>query len=524
MKPVDQIRTKTTGAPRVAHRDFTTAGYGTSATFNAMTDCDSESATGQSGDLMAVLAIDQGTSGTKAIVVDESGAVLATADADVRPDYLVGGGVEVDPVQLLNSVLETGRQAIAQAGRPIDAVALANQGETVLAWNRQTGAPLSKAIVWQDSRSADICSELGDCADLIATRTGLVLDPYFSAPKMAWLRRHVTSEGVVTTSDTWLLHQLTGEFVTDVTTASRSLVLDLDTAQWSGELLDLFGLADEPLPRIVDCDEVIGTTEAFGSPMAVGGLVVDQQAALLAEACLTAGSAKCTYGTGAFLLANAGHNAVRSTGRLTTSVAWRVRGELSYCIDAQVYTAASAFRWLSDIGVLSNAGAIDDVAAADSAGVFFSPGLAGLGSPWWHAEPCGALVGMSLSTERGHIVQAVVEGIAAQVAELVAVVEADLGIAVPTLRVDGGLTRSHRLLQAQADLLQRPIEVYPSANATAEGAAALARLASDPKLCVGDAVGGAALSVVVEPRWSADRAAEFLGLWRATVQATKDIS
>ncbi len=508
----------------MAHRDFTTAGYGTGAKFNPMTDCDSESATGQSGDLMAVLAIDQGTSGTKAIVVDESGVVLATADAEVHPEYLPGGGVEVDPVQLLNSVLETGTRAIAQAGRPIDAVALANQGETVLAWDKQSGQPLSQAIVWQDSRSADICSELGDCADLIATRTGLVLDPYFSAPKMAWLRRHVTNEGVVTTSDTWLLHQLTGEFVTDVTTASRSLILDLDTAQWSGELLELFGLADEPLPRIVDCDEVIGTTGAFGSPMAVGGLVVDQQAALLAEGCLTAGSAKCTYGTGAFLLANSAHNAVRSSGGLTTSVAWRIRRDLHYCIDAQVYTAASAFRWLSEIGVLPHSGAIDEVATGESAGVYFSPGLAGLASPWWQAQPCGALVGLSLSTDRGQVVQAVVEGIAAQVAELVSVVEGDLGIAVPTLRVDGGLTRSHRLLQAQADLLQRPIEVYPSANATAEGAAALARLAIDGQLSVAESVGGWTPTAIVEPKWSADRAAEFLGAWRATVHATKDIS
>ena len=260
---------------------------------------------------MSVLAIDQGTSGTKAIVVDDAGVFRAVVEVPVRPVYLEGGGVEQDPAGLLASVLEAGRRACAAAGLPIDAVALANQGETVLAWDPRTGRPLSQAIVWQDNRSAGICEDLSPHASLIARRTGLVLDPYFSAPKMTWLRRNVTREGVVTTTDAWLVHHLTGAFVSDVTTASRSLVLDLDTTRWDPELLGIFGLEGEPLPRLVGCDEVVGTTSAFGPDIPVVGLIVDQQAALLAEACLEPGMAKFTYGTGAFLLASTGMDAVR---------------------------------------------------------------------------------------------------------------------------------------------------------------------------------------------------------------------
>ena len=237
-----------------------------------------------------ILAIDQGTSGTKAIVVDPVDGVVAVAEEPVRPVYLPGGGVEQDRTSSLHSVLTAGRRALAAAGRPVGAVSLANQGETVLAWDRRTGRPLSPAIVWQDRRAEGLVADLAAEADWVAERTGLVLDPYFSAPKMAWLRRNVTTEGVVTTTDAWLVHHLCGEFVTDVSTASRSLLIGLDSADWDPDLLALFGWQDEPLPSIVDCDEVVGTTTAFGAELPVAGLVVDQQAALLAEGCTAPGA------------------------------------------------------------------------------------------------------------------------------------------------------------------------------------------------------------------------------------------
>ena len=324
----------------------------------------------------------------------------------------------------------------------------------------------------------------------MAELTGLVLDPYFSAPKLRWLRDHVTTEGVVTTTDTWLVHRLCGAFVTDVSTASRSLVLDVDDATWSDELLGIFGLESEVLPEIVACDDVVGTTRAFGGDVPVTGLIVDQQAALLAERCLDAGTAKCTFGTGAFLLAQLGERAVRSSAGLTTSVAWRLRDHTSYCVDGQVYTAASAVRWATELGLIPSADQLDAVAGASSDGVLCVPALAGLAAPWWDAQATASFTGMTLSSGRGQLVRALLEGIAAQVATLTGLVAEDLGRPLTRLRVDGGLTRSRTLLQAQADLAQLPVDVYPSPHATPLGAAACARLALDDGLSVDDAVGG----------------------------------
>ncbi|MER7049096.1 FGGY family carbohydrate kinase [Streptomyces jumonjinensis] len=470
--------------------------------------------------MTVVLSIDQGTSGTKAIVVGSAGETLAIAEAELRPRYGEGGVVEQDPRALLRSVLETGRRAVAEAGHPIDVVALANQGETVLAWDRGTGAPLSPAIVWQDRRAASVCAGLSEHAEWVAERTGLVLDSYFSAPKMAWLRGNVTTEGVVTTVDTWLLHHLTGEFVTDAATASRSLLTDVDTAAWDPELIGLFGLDDEPLPRIVACDEIIGTTRAFGVPTPVAGLIVDQQAALLAEACLDAGAAKCTFGTGAFLLANTGATAVRSTAGLTSSVAWRAAGQTAYCVDGQVYTAASAIRWIRDLGFIRTAGELDTVAARQADGTLCVPALAGLAAPWWRPDATATFTGMTLSTGPEHLVLAVLQGIAAQVATLCELVTGDLGTPLTRLRADGGLTRSRTLMQAQADLAQMPVDVYPSAHATPLGAAALARLALDPRMTLREAVGPWRPAAVYEPVWSAERAAEFRSTWTAVAEAT----
>jgi glycerol kinase len=467
----------------------------------------------------AVLAIDQGTSGTKGLVLDPEAGVLATAEVEVRPRYLADGGVEQDPAALLDSVLSAGHQALEQAGCDPACVALANQGETVLAWDPSDGRPLTPAIVWQDRRAKELCDELADARELVAARTGLVLDPYFSAPKMAWLRRHRTGDGVVGTTDCWLLQQLTGEFVTDASTASRSLVMDIDRVEWDPELLELFGLDEEPLPRIASCDECVGTTTAFGAAVAVGGLVLDQPAALLAEGCWEPGEAKCTFGTGAFLLANTGARAVRSTGGLTSSVAWRKRGQTAYCTDGQIYTAGSAVRWLIELGLIADAAELDMVASEDAEGVVCVPALAGLAAPWWRPDATATFTGMTLATRSGQLVSAVLQGIAAQVAELTEVTGADLGQDLRSLRVDGGLTRSRALMQAVADLTQLPVDVYPSAHATALGAAALGRMALCPDLDVRDALPEITPGVAYEPRWTLDRAGEFRERWRHAAQA-----
>jgi len=469
-----------------------------------------------------ILSIDQGTSGTKAMVVGDDDGIRSVVEIPIRPRYGQGGLVEQDPAELLDSVMTASTLAIAEAGVAIDAVTLTNQGETVLAWDPQTGSPLSTMLVWQDSRAQSVCDPLKDKAELIAARTGLVLDPYFSAPKLAWLRRNVTTDGVVTTSDAWILHHLTGRFVTDVSTASRSLVTDLDTVTYDPELLELFGLGAERMPEIVANDEIIGETDRFGPSVPVGGIVVDQQAALLAERCLEAGEAKCTFGTGAFLLANLGETPVRPASGLTVSVAWRLDGRTSYCSDGQVYTAASAIRWLQDVGLLAEPQEMDRICSDDAHGVLCVPAMAGLAAPWWESDAQAALSGIGLSTTRADLVTAVQQGLAAQVAELGDLVAADTGRALTRLRVDGGLTRSTTFMQAVADLTQLDIDVYPSAHATPLGAVALVRKALDPALNVSDTIVAWNPERTFSPSWSADRAGTFRDGWRRLAATVAD--
>ncbi len=465
----------------------------------------------------AILAIDQGTSGTKSIIVGEDDTILATVEQPIRPRYLPNGGVEQNPQELLDSVWSTARRAVEQAGVPLEAVTLTNQGESVLAWDRATGRPLSDIVVWQDSRAQGICDERRDRADMIAARTGLVLDPYFTAPKMSWVRRNVTTEGVITTTDTWILWQLTHEFVTDPSTASRSLLKDLSQTAWDPELLSLFDLDGEAMPRIVPNDGIIGTTQAFGGSLPVAGAVVDQQGALLAESCIRPGDAKCTFGTGAFLLAHAGTASKPSAAGLSESTAWVVDGEQSYCYDGQVYTAASAVRWLQGLGFIDEAADMDGMASEDTGGVVFVPALAGLAAPWWRSDVGGAFVNMTLSTSPADLVGAVLQGIAANTTVLAGLVADDLGNAISTLRVDGGLTRSRFLMQSVADLAQTEVETYASPHATPLGAVALARKALNPGRALAECIPAWHPSEVFTPQWSTDRADSFMEPWRATV-------
>jgi glycerol kinase len=471
-----------------------------------------------------VLAVDQGTSGTKALVVCPERGVIGTGFAEVRPRHLPGGLVEVDPEELYTSVVDAGRRALAEAREPVVAMGLANQGETVLAWDPDTGRPLTDALVWQDRRAESVCAELAPCADELRALTGLPVDPYFAAPKMAWIRRHLTREGVVTTSDAWLVHRLTGAFVTDAATAGRTQLLDLDRTQWSPRALDLYGLSDERLPEVTDNAQPVGTTREFGAEIPLTGLAVDQQAALLAQRITVPGGAKCTYGTGAFLLAHTGDRPRRGTSGLVSCVAWRLAGQASYCLDGQVYTAASAVRWLTDLGVIKGAADLDAVGGAvpDSGGVTFVPALAGLAAPWWRGDLRGSLTGLGLDTGPGHLVRALCEGIAAQVVLLADAAAADLGEPLSALRVDGGLTRSSLLMQTQADLLQRPVEVSALPDATALGVGALARLGARPGLSLAEVLPDGKPSAVYEPRISADEAAARLSGFRTAVTALLD--
>jgi glycerol kinase len=466
-----------------------------------------------------ILAIDQGTSSTKAIVFGDDAAIVASSEVAVTPCAVAGGGVEQDPEQLWDSVCAAGRDVMAKAGGGVTAVGLANQGETVLAWDRATGRPLSAAISWQDRRAATICADMAQDSEWLTRTTGLPLDPYFAAPKMTWLRRHVTDGGVVTTSDAWLLHRLTGAFVTDVTTASRTMLLDLERRTWSAEALDAFGLGAEELPDVVGSAQEIGRTGAFGPSLTVSGLSVDQQAALVGEHCLEQGDSKCTYGTGAFLLANAGARPFTSSGGLAVSVAWQLGEHAAYCIDGQVYAAGSAVAWLCRWGFLRRAEDLDAVARSvpDGGSVTVVPALSGLGAPWWRPDALASIEGIGPGTEPAHVVRATIEGLAAQVTLLARAAAADLGRPLAVLRVDGGLTRSQVLMQTQADLLQIPVEVASSPHATAAGVATLARLGAGEGRALGDVVPPALSDTRYEPAVAASEAAERLGRFERAV-------
>ena len=470
---------------------------------------------------MNILAIDQGTSATKALLVGPGPQVLGAGEVPVRVRAVGQDGVEADPEELYQSVIGAGSLALAQARAPAHAVALANQGETVLAWDRKTGRPLTPAIVWQDRRSAGVCERLKDRAPELAQITGLPLDPYFAAPKMTWLRENLTAHGVVTTTDTWLLARLGGGYVTDAATASRTMLLDLDAADWSARACAAFGVDPAGLPEVADCAAVTGETSAFGPAVPVAGLAVDQQAALLAERCFTAGQAKCTYGTGAFLLATTGPAAVRSARGLSTSVAWRLAGTPTYCLDGQVYTAGAAVRWLAEVGLLADPHEIDAIGGSvpDSGGVAFLPALAGLGAPHWRPSARGAFLGLGLGTTRAHLVRAAIDGLAASVTLLAGAVASDLGGPLTVLRADGGLTRSRLLMQAQADLLQAPVEVCRVPDATALGVAALARIGTGQAAGPEQAVGPADVEAVIEPGIGADEAADRMARFQAALAA-----
>ena len=471
---------------------------------------------------MAILAIDQGTSATKALVIDGD-RVLGSAETPVDVVATVDGGVELDPDELWASVLDAGTRALDEAGRPhLEAIGLANQGETVLPWDHATGEALGRAIVWQDGRSGPLCDSLAAHGPRLAKLTGLQLDPYFVAPKLAWLRPQVGLGTTITTTDTWLLRRLCGAFVTDLATAGRSLLLDLDRGVWSDEACAIFGVDPASLPTVVGNAEPLGECTWFGGSVPVTGACVDQQAALFAQRCLERGEAKCTYGTGAFLLASTGRAPARSANGLVACPAWRIGADTTWCLDGQVLTVGAAVDWLIDVGIVGEPADLDRLGATvgDSGGATFVPALAGLAAPFWRPNAKAALTGLSLGTTRAHLVRAAIDGIAAQVALLAIAVGRDLGAPLTTLRVDGGLTRSDLLLQTQADLLQAPVEVLPSPHATAVGVAAFAAIGAG---LADDAVVRGRADRVVEPRISADEATARLVAWERVAAATMEL-
>ena len=436
-----------------------------------------------------LLALDQGTTSSRAIVFDLEGRPLAVAQEPFEQHFPQPGWVEHDPMEIWHTQLATARAALEQAGisaAEVAAVGITNQRETVILWERESGRPVSRAIVWQDRRTADYTEKLrreGHEA-VVKEKTGLVLDPYFSASKLAWLledpglrQRAAAGELAFGTIDSWLVWNLTGGEVhaTDVSNASRTLLFNIHSASWDDELLDLFGIPAAVLPEVRPSIGLFGQTAAglLGTELPIYSVLGDQQAALFGQACFEAGMAKNTYGTGAFLVMNTGPEAKRGDGVLTT-ISWKIGDEpVQYALEASIFIAGAAVQWLRDgLGLIKESAEIETLAAsiADSEGVYFVPALTGLGSPYWDPYARGLLIGITRGTGRAHIARATLEAIALQTYDAVTAMEAG-GVSLQTLRVDGGAAANDLLLQIQADLLGRTVERPEVTETTAQGAA-----------------------------------------------------
>jgi len=444
-----------------------------------------------------ILALDQGTTSSRAIVFDRDGMAVAVAQKEFAQIYPKPGWVEHDPIEIWASQSAMAAEALARAnlsGDAIAAVGVTNQRETTVVWERATGKPIYNAIVWQDRRTADDCARLKrDGAEPgVTKKTGLRLDPYFSGTKVCWILENVAGARAQAeagklcfgTVDSWLIWNLTGGkvHVTDATNASRTLLCNIHTGDWDEELLSLLRVPRAILPEIRSSSEVYGNVGSRAQPSGVpiAGIAGDQQAALFGQACFRPGMAKNTYGTGCFMLMNTGAKAVPSRHNLLTTVAWRLGGATEYALEGSVFIAGAAIQWLRDeLKIVGSAAELDELAASvpDAGGAFVVPAFAGLGAPHWDPYARGAILGLTRGTGRAQICRAVLEAIAFQSADLVACMEDDSGVALQELRVDGGAARSRPLLQFQADLLGVPVIRPKNIETTAMGAAYFAGLA-----------------------------------------------
>ena len=450
----------------------------------------------ESGPRQVLLAIDQGTTGTTALLLDRDVRVVAAHNVEFPNHYPKPGWVEHEAAEIWDSVEQAVSGAILHAGGydavQILAVGITNQRETSLFWDRLTGEPAHRALVWQDRRTADQCAALKAAGheDLVRAKTGLVLDPYFSATKARWVLDHVpglrarAEAGALCfgTIDSYLVWRLCGAHVTDASNASRTLLMNLDTGAWDDELLALFDVPRAVLPRICGNAELVGHTRGLSflpDGVPISGMAGDQQSALFGQACFAPGEAKCTYGTGAFVLLNTGHARVPSHNGLLTTVAWRLGGQTTFAHEGSAFITGAAVQWLRDgLGVITTAAEIEALAASvpDSGGVVFVPALAGLGAPHWRPEARGLISGISGGTTKAHLARAVLEGVALQIGDILTAMSADAGQPLRALRVDGGAARNDLLMQAQADILGVEIRRPTVLETTALGAAFLAGL------------------------------------------------
>src|SRR6266571_5344987 len=492
--------------------------------------------------MSVILALDQGTTSSRAIVFGPNGAIQAVAQEEFQQIFPQTGWVEHDPREIWSSQLEVAQQALSKSGlkaKDVAAIGITNQRETTVVWDRRTGEPIHNAIVWQDRRTARFCDELKRAGreELIRDKAGLVIDAYFSGSKIRWLldqvpgarERAQRGELAFGTIDTWLVWNLTGGalHITDPSNASRTMMFDLHTGQWSDELLRVLEVPRELLSEVRSSSELYGHTarDIFGAPIPIGGIAGDQQAALFGQNCFTRGLAKNTYGTGCFMLMNIGAQPTPSQHQLLTTVAWKANERTDYALEGSVFIGGAVVQWLRDgLGLIKSSVEVEALAGSvtDSGGVYLVPAFAGLGAPHWDQYARGTITGLTRGTTAGHIARAALEGIAFQVADVLEVMKEDSGIAVNELRVDGGASANNLLMQFQADILRVPVVRPKVVETTALGAAYLAGLAVGFWKDRGEIQKVWQVDRVFEPKQSADQVAHRRSRWAEALKRARE--
>ena len=487
-----------------------------------------------------ILALDQGTSSSRAIVFDEKGSACAVAQREFRQIFPKSGWVEHDPHEIWSSQASVIAEAITMLdinGLNIAGIGITNQRETTIVWDSETEEPVYNAIVWQDRRTSDYCDELKSqgLTDMIRQKTGLIIDAYFSATKIKWILDNVpgarerAEKGKLMfgTVDTWLIWRLTrGEVhVTDVSNASRTMLFNINTLEWDQELLDLFNIPRSMMPEVKSSSEVYGHTKTtiFAHKVPIAGIAGDQQAALFGQMCTEPGMVKNTYGTGCFLLMNSGEKPILSQNNLLTTVAWKIGDKVNYALEGSIFVGGSVVQWLRDgLGVINSSSEVEELASRvpDTNGVYFVPALTGLGAPWWDQYARGTIIGISRGTTTAHIARAALEGIAFQTMDITAAMSRDAGIPLKELKVDGGASRNNLLMQFQADILGTKVIRPQVVETTAMGAAYLAGLAVGYWSSIDEIRKQWQIDRVFEPSMEDSKAAEAKVGWTDAVKRT----
>ncbi len=487
------------------------------------------------------IGLDQGTTGTTVLVLDENWNIVSNAYKEHTQYYPKPGWVEHDPIEIWNAVLDSIGTALKKGNidvKDIRSIGIDNQGETVMVWDKNTGNPVYNAIVWQDRRTAEYCDTLKEKhQSVIRYKTGLLLDSYFSGTKIRWILNNVEGarkkaemgDLIAGTLDSWLIWKFTGgkSHVTDYSTASRTMLLNIHEGRWDKEIVDILNIPERMLPEIKDSATIFGYTddELFGCKIPISGSIVDQQSALFGQACFKQGSVKTTYGTGAFMLMNTGDKPIYSENGLLTTVAWGLNKKITFALDAGVYITGAAIQWLRDgIKIIESASITEKMAMSvkDTGGLYFVPAFVGLAAPHWDQYARGAMIGLTAGTTREHIVRATLESIAYQIKDNLDVMIKDSSINVDVMRVDGGSTANNFLMQFQADILGIPVDVPVINETTAFGAAFLSAIGVGDYSGFDDLYKSWKLKKRYEPKMSKDERESLLYKWHKAVERSKD--